>query len=557
MPITIHIHRADPRKAPTAKSLVTLANTLCTISEQKETDRDAQRRALAALRTCQKFGFARFSEAFPEEREINTRIRKCLSDSQTDMVSRLPTEIYAMIIRCLVNDRHGKSLEEMKLRAHTLRSLTSTCRVFQILCEEHLYTNIQSKRLSIEIKPQWLLCFTLAVEPRRAHTIRSMKCEFRPQYYQYQPWLETLRLCTNLTHLRLAWRGMPPQNFLEQMGNLVAACPKVTEFEFHLCRHEDPGPIETEQKSRKFALQFADFALQLRHLELVGLFEYPIEILNFDLPNLKSFTLDIWGYRDDFFQNLSDRTPCLETLNIVGAEQIWVHDLEAGCKTWGKVLRSLYINDFRVWNLRSGILSHLLPHLKALEELSLGPQSRFPLSDIQAIAQTDAPRLKAFRWLVDDAVFEHDPLANSEKINKAIIDIFNAHSATLNIIIDEEFDFWNFGMDIFKHLHKAKNLESLRVQLHDIPTKEEIEGLLTACPKLGQSETGLMVVKEFLTECSLATMEYKEDSLEAVESSWGSVHHPKGMLQSINYLADEGLAHSQIPSLTSTKDKAS
>ncbi|RKL42730.1 hypothetical protein BFJ70_g4425 [Fusarium oxysporum] len=534
MPITVHSHRADPRKAPTAKSLVTLANTLCTISEQKGTDRDAQRRALAALSICQKFGFARFSEAFPEEREINRRVRKCLTDSQTDMVSRLPTEIYAMIIRCLVNDTRGKSPEEMKVRAHTLRSLTSTCRVFQILCEEHLYTNIQCKRLSIEIKPQWLLCFALAVEPRRAHTIRSMKCDFRPHYYQYQAWLETLRLCTNLTHLRLAWRGMPPQNFLEQMGNLVAACPKVTEFEFHLCRHEDPGPIETEQKSRKFALQFADFALQLRHLEVVGLFEYPIEILNFDLPNLKSFTFDIWGYRDDFFQNLSDRTPCLETLNIVGAEQIWVHDLEAGCKAWGKVLRSLYINDFRVWNLRSGILSHLLPHLKALEELSLGPQSRFPLSDIQAIAQTDAPRLKAFRWLVDDAVFEHDPLANSEKINKAIIDIFNAHSATLNIfIIDEEFDFWNFGMDIFKHLHKAKNLESLRVQLHDIPTKEEIEGLLTACPKLGQSETGLMVVKEFLTECSLATMEYKEDSLEAVESSWGSVHHPKWMVRSI------------------------
>ncbi|WKT52950.1 Leucine-rich repeat domain superfamily [Fusarium oxysporum f. sp. vasinfectum] len=275
------------------------------------------------------------------------------------------------------------------------------------------------------------------------------------------------------------------------MGNLVAACPKVTEFEFHMCRHEDTGPIGTEQEIRKFALQFADFALQLRHLEVVGLFEYPIKILNFDLPNLKSFTLDMWDYRGSFFQDLSDRTPSR--------------------------------------NLRDGILSHLLPHLAALEELSLGPQSRFPLSDIQAIAQTDAPRLKAFRWLVDDAVFKHDPLANSEKINKAIIDIFNAHSATLStFIIDEEFDFWNFGMDIFKHLHKAKNLESLRVQLHDIPTKEEIEGLLTACPKLGQSETRLMVVKEFLTECTLATMKYKEDSLEAVESSWGSVHHPMG-----------------------------
>ncbi|KAK7572569.1 hypothetical protein V3481_017762 [Fusarium oxysporum f. sp. vasinfectum] len=316
------------------------------------------------------------------------------------------------------------------------------------------------------------------------------------------------------------------------MGNLVAACPKVTEFEFHMCRHEDTGPIGTEQEIRKFALQFADFALQLRHLEVVGLFEYPIKILNFDLPNLKSFTLDMWGYRGSFFQDLSDRTPCLETLNIVGAEQIWVQDLETGCKTWGKVLRSLYINDFPARNLRDGILSHLLPHLAALEELSLGPQSRFPLSDIQAIAQTDAPRLKAFRWLVDDAVFKHDPLANSEKINKAIIDIFNAHSATLStFIIDEEFDFWNFGMDIFKHLHKAKNLESLRVQLHDIPTKEEIEGLLTACPKLGQSETRLMVVKEFLTECTLATMKYKEDSLEAVESSWGSVHHPMGTVR--------------------------
>ncbi|EXL71048.1 hypothetical protein FOPG_13166 [Fusarium oxysporum f. sp. conglutinans race 2 54008] len=347
-----------------------------------------------------------------------------------------------------------------------------------------------------------------------------MKCDFRPHYYQYQAWLETLRLCTNLTHLGLVWRGLPPQNFLEQMGNLVSACPKVTEFEFHMCRHEDTGPIGTEQEIRKFALQFADFALQLRHLEVVGLFEYPIKILNFDLPNLKSFTLDMWGYRGSFFQDLSDRAPCLETLNIVGAEQIWVQDLETGCKTWGKVLRSLYINDFPARNLRDGILSHLLPHLAALEELSLGPQSRFPLSDIQAIAQTDTPRLKAFRWLVDDAVFKHDPLANSEKINKAIIDIFNAHSETLNtFIIDEEFDFWNFGMDIFKHLHKAKNLESLRVQLHDIPTKEEIEGLLTACPKLGQSETRLMVVKEFLTECTLATMKYKEDTRPVFQSA--------------------------------------
>ncbi|KAF5602208.1 uncharacterized protein FSUBG_7883 [Fusarium subglutinans] len=521
-------HRANSKKTPIAKSFITLANTLCTISEQRCYDKDAQRRALAAIDTCRKF---RFAELAFKERAVKRRESKCLNGLQTDMVSRLPTEIYAMIIKYLVNDNNGKSPEEMKLRARTLTSLASTCRIFQILCEKYLYTNLRSQRLSESVQSQWLLYFALAVEPRRAHTIRSLRCESWPPCFQYEAWLETLRLCTNLTHLELVWTYSTPKNIVERLGNMVADCPKVSEFSygglwtwnlFHESR------ATTVEKTAKFSHRYTKFAKQLCHLDISGSINCITEILHFDYPDLKSLTVDIVDCvkGDEFFQDLSSHTPSLERLELHWVEELSLNDLRMGFKAWGKTLRSLAINHPIIRYLSDGILAHILPHLPRLEEPCLGPQPRFCLLDLHAIAQPDAPRLKAFRWRVDEAMF-HDPLANSETVNQAIIDIFITHSETLNtFIIDQEFDFWNFGTDIFKHLQKAKNLENLRVPLHDIPTKEEIQGLITACPKLGKPDTRLVVVREFLTECTLTTINYEEDNVEVVETSWGSVRHP-------------------------------
>ncbi|KAH7234683.1 uncharacterized protein BKA55DRAFT_522449 [Fusarium redolens] len=460
------------------------------------------------------------------------------------MASRLPTEIYAMIIQCVVNDRHGKSPKEMRA-----------------LCEKHLYTHPASQRLSVGIKAQWLLCFSLAVEPRRAYAVRSLKCKFWPEYYDHQAWVETLGLSPNLTHLELVWLDEPPEDFREQMGNLLSACPRVTEFKFQACWGRSSG----DEPSTETAQQFTKFAKQLRRLQVLSSFEWLKDmILPYKYPNLESFTVNGGNERHrerDIFRPLSTQMPSLKTLNIEGAEDVSLQDLRDGCKVWGKTLRSFYINHFPVENRRDGILSHLLPHLTALEELVVGPHSDLPLSDIQAIAKPVTPRLKAFRWVVDDGIFGNDPLANPVNVNKATIDIFNAHASTLHtFIIEESFDFWNFGMDIFQHLHKAEGLKNLRVQLHDRPTEEEIGCLLRACPKLGESETGLMVVKEFLTECTLATMKYKEDNMEESESSWGHVPQPIGVVKwsqtysklSSNCLADLSLTNSLIPNSIAT-----
>ncbi|KAG5754856.1 hypothetical protein H9Q69_004544 [Fusarium xylarioides] len=315
------------------------------------------------------------------------------------------------------------------------------------------------------------------------------------------------------------------------MGSTFAACPKVTEFKykgsFDLDRDE-PHDVAPEQMA-KFSQQYSKFAKQLCHLAVSGAFDSIRDILHYDYPNLKSLTLDMEGYEEkgSFFQELSCHTPALESLQLEWVQRATLQDLEMGFKAWGKTLRSLYINRPLIEDHHDGILGHLLPHLTRLEDLCLGEFPTARLSDLRAIAQLDAPRLKVFQWVANDGIFKRDPRANPKNVSKAIIDIFIAHSETLNaFIIEEAFAFWNFGMDIFEHLHKARNLENLRVQLHDIPTKEEIQGLLTACPKLGKSEPGLMVVKEFLNECTLATMKYKEDNLEAKASSWGSIHHP-------------------------------
>ncbi|KAG5817075.1 hypothetical protein H9Q74_010740 [Fusarium xylarioides] len=315
------------------------------------------------------------------------------------------------------------------------------------------------------------------------------------------------------------------------MGSTFAACPKVTEFKykgsFDLDRDE-PHDVAPEQMA-KFSQQYSKFAKQLCHLAVSGASDSIRGILHYDYPNLKSLTLDMEGYEEkgSFFQELSCHTPALESLELEWVQRDTLKDLEMGFKAWGKTLRSLYINCPQVEDHHDGILGHLLPHLTRLEDLCLGEFPTARLSDLRAIAQLDAPRLKVFQWVANDGIFKRDPRANPKNVSKAIIDIFIAHSETLNaFIIEEAFAFWNFGMDIFEHLHKARNLENLRVQLHDIPTKEEIQGLLTACPKLGKSEPGLMVVKEFLNECTLATMKYKEDNLEAKASSWGSIHHP-------------------------------
>ncbi|KAG4262884.1 hypothetical protein FPRO03_10247 [Fusarium proliferatum] len=440
-----------------------------------------------------------------------------------------------MIINCLVNDRDGRSPEQAKLRAQTLQSLASTCRMFQILCEEHLYTHPRSQRLSTNSNPQWLFLFCLTIEPRRAHHIRSLTFQPRPENFRYGVWVSTLELCPNLTHLELDWKYAPAQvvrQFMHMhMGLFFAACPKVTEFRY------DGGfglDDETTANEMAFSQQYAGFAKQLCHLEVCGAFESIRDILHYDYPNLKSLTLTVFDYgeRKDFFQKLSLCTHDLERLRLGCPRQFSLQDLEIGFKTWGKTLQSLDIERPVFMDPDDHILGHLLPHLTRLEELGLNAwRTTFRLSDIQAIAQPDAPRLKVFRWFHADDIFKYDPLANAENVSKAIIDIFVAHSETLDtFIIEESFDFWKFGMDIFKHLHKAKNLENLRVQLNDIPTKEEIDGLLTACPKLGKSELGLMVVKEFFTECTLATMKYKEDTLEleAVDGSWGRTCHPMG-----------------------------
>ncbi|KAF4499499.1 hypothetical protein FAGAP_4289 [Fusarium agapanthi] len=412
MPPAVVLDKNNPRKPSIARRCY---------------DQDAQRRALAAIDICHRK--IRPRPLFLQEPEIKRMESNCLTESQTDMVSRLPTELYIMIINYLVNDRES----------------------------------------------QWLLCFALAVEPRRAHNVRSLRCELWPGYFQNQVWLETLELCTNLTHLELAWRHGIPRLILQSMdmGFFLAACPKVIEFKYEggFDFTNDPLLTATPGQMAKFSQQYAKFAKQLCHLEVSGSSECIRDIIHYDHPNLKSCTLDVDddGEEGNIFQELSRHTPGLERLKLEYTENISLQDLEIGCEAWGKTLRSLDINSLLIRNPDDDILAHVLPHLTTLEELCL-----------------DAPRLKAFRWEVYDDIFKCDPLANAENVSKAIIDMFIAYSETLNtFIIDESFDFWNFGTDIFKHLHKAKNLENLRVQLHDIPTNEEIDGLLTACPKLG------------------------------------------------------------------------
>ncbi|PNP84049.1 hypothetical protein FNYG_02737 [Fusarium nygamai] len=316
------------------------------------------------------------------------------------------------------------------------------------------------------------------------------------------------------------------------MGPIFAACPKVTEFKYDSCHvHSDEPHDVTPEQMAKFSQRYSKFAKQLCHLEVLGTFDYIKDILHYDYPNLKSFALDMAGYEEKgrFFEVLSCHTPALEILVLDWVLSATLQDLQLGFKSWGKTLRSLYINHPLIEDHHDGILGHLLPHLTRLEDLCLGEWPTFLLSDLQAIAQPNAPRLKTFRWVANNGIFTRDPFANPENVSKAITEIFIAHRETLStFMIEESFSFWNFGMDIFEHLHKARNLENLRVQLHDIPTKEDIQGLLTACPKLGQSETGLMVVREFFTECTLTTMKYKEDNFEALASSWGSMYHPMG-----------------------------
>lgn len=344
MPIATPLHRANTQKTPIAKSLTTLTNTLCTISEQRCYDHDAQRRALAGIDICRKFHFA---ELALRERATKRRESNCLTRSQTGMVSRLPTEIYTMVINCLVNDRDGKTPEEMEVRAHTLTSLASTCRTLQILCERYLYTNLRSQRLSTDIGSQWLLYFALRVEPRRAHTIRSLRCESWPPYFQYEAWLETLRLCTNLTHLELVWQHSTSKNFLERLGNFIAACPNVTEFTYAGLWYINGGfgPGTCEQVAR-FSQQYAKFAKQLCYLEICGSIDCIREILMYDYPNLRSFTINVDDYPREcnFFEELSSRTPSLERLGLYWVEEANLRDLNMGFKVWGKTLRSLAMN---------------------------------------------------------------------------------------------------------------------------------------------------------------------------------------------------------------------
>ncbi|KLP09751.1 uncharacterized protein FFB20_00882 [Fusarium fujikuroi] len=373
MPIATPLHRANTQKTPIAKSLTILTNTLCTISEQRCYDHDAQRRALAGIDICRKF---RFAELALRERATKRRDRIVLLDHKQN-----PPD--------------------------TLREVS--------VYEPEIPTTIDRYRITM------------------ASLLRS---ECGASQSPYHPVTEMRILATLFPY-------STPKNFLEQLGNLVAACPNVTEFTYgglwYINDRFWPGTLE---QVARFSQQYAKFAKQLCHLEICGSIDCIQKILMYDYPNLSSFTINVDDYSKEckYFEELSSRTPSLERLELYWFEEANLQDLNIGFKAWGKTLQSLAMNP-PITKYTDRLLGHLLPHLTNLEDLYLGPQPGFQLSDLHAIAQPGAPRLKSFQWRVNDTIF-WDFCANSETVNQAIIDIFLAYSETLNsFIIDEELGF--------------------------------------------------------------------------------------------------------------------
>ncbi|KAF5558904.1 hypothetical protein FPHYL_7245 [Fusarium phyllophilum] len=298
---------------------------------------------------------------------------------------------------------------------------------------------------------QYLLLFrlSLTIEPRRGLLVQSLSVNVERPYHNYL-WLETAKLCPNLSHLEIVenTNGLSRSQF-RYLEKLFDACPNVTRFSLNAKASDSDDSLAFQSNKR-----FFKFWNQLTHVE------------------------GIRSSESEDIISISKRCPSLQRLKIDCSGSLDLEALLDASQIWGKTLRTLYLDW--LWMLSDTgdtTIAQLLGHLPIIEDVCLG-QLHDILPSINALAHLSPPRLKRLRvasYLKWDT--DHSP-----EVEATICDMITAHADTLESI---SLAFWyDLDSSVLKAIKKAKKLEFLNLEVLQGLAEEEREELQAACPEL-------------------------------------------------------------------------
>jgi hypothetical protein len=455
-----------------------LARLSRTVASNKPGDQNAQRRAQAAASFVNDM-----KDYSPDSGEEEVLSVHSLGGNNS-LSPVLPIELYQLIINYVAS-------LDYKFRQNTLVALSSTCRLFMGLAEEHLYSH---PRDLDDIRQQWLFLYSLTLEPTRATLVKSLRLLWLCNGANSQLLIDIVASCRDSQAL-LIQRGDDVQDSWKishddmlNMGALLRACPQVTSLHYSTMvdwapegdRYTDTVDVTLDGVVNPLSddAHLKQAMRQLSNLTLCGQAEW---LVNGLFPHLAKsltslrLTQDVsLGNWENPLTQLSQQCPFLEDLEIRQTLDT-ASDLEEACKAWGKSLKSLKISSIAEV---SAWVARIMPSMVSLEELFLGYGCLVQTEDIEAIACSKSP-LKQIG--LGDMQSSEEQTA-SDALNAVLVAMIEAHSSTLQYLgmnADPSVD-----IIVLQACRKAKGLRSLAIWLHAIPESTDVDILLDACVDL-------------------------------------------------------------------------
>lgn len=402
----------------------------------------------------------------------------------SDLKVFFPNELYEMIVQHVANLNYGP-------RQDTLLALAQSFQPLSGLAEEQLYTH--PRDLDSLIKQQQFLQ-AITARPARGTFARSLRLLWDPNGANSQLLLDIIHGCPNVNFL-LIQRGNDVNDStplslhcIRSLSMILDSCRHVTSLHFstvlewkNLFEEEFDGPKLSQLLTDQISAQphTARLLGQIENLTLIGQSDWVMEgFLPYLTSNLTSLFLSqdcSMGDNASPFVTLSQQCTNLKSLELRQTLDT-SNDLEAACRAWGNTLEVLKISsiaDMREW------VPQIMPFMKALKVLHLGPGCSLSTLSVRAIAIAESPLEEIS--LGDILPETGDSFDASKETNQALKELVDAHSSRLQLL---ELRCADVGNDVLQSCKNAYQLHTLDLTVKDSPEAWEVDDLLDACDQL-------------------------------------------------------------------------
>lgn len=402
----------------------------------------------------------------------------------SDLKVFFPNELYGIIVQ------HAANLN-YESRQATLLALAQSFEPLSSLAEEQLYKH--PRDLDSIVKQQQFL-EGITARPGRGTLTQSLRLLWDPHGANSQLLLDIIYRCPNVNFL-LIQRGNDNNvstalslHCIRSLSMMLGACQHVTCFHFStvlgwkdLFDQQNIGPNDSKLLTDQISSRPQTVRLlgKLEDLTLVGQSDWVMEgILPYLTSNLTSLFLSqdcSLGNNPTAFVDLSRQCPHLKSLEFRQTLDT-SDDLETACLAWRNTLESLKISsiaDTRDW------LPKIMPFMKTLKILRLGPGCSLSTESISAIAGTKSPLEEIS--LGDILPEDYDSFEASDETNQALEELVNAHSSRLEFLGLRCVD---VSRDVLQSCKNARRLHTLDLTVKNVSEPREVDDLLDACSRL-------------------------------------------------------------------------